>query len=145
MGPGSVILVPIDFEATSRHALDLARQLAGHIGAKVVVLHVYALPPYVYPGIGKKTLARLREETAKSAQEMLDELVTKVGNVEPMVREGDPREVILEVIEQIKPAFVVMGTRGREGLSRMLVGSVAEEVLRESPVPVMTVRGPEKD
>ena len=57
----------------------------------------------------------------------------------PMLRQADPRAAVLAAIEELSADLVVMGTHGRRGVTRLLVGSVAESVMRASPVPVMTV------
>lgn len=135
------ILYPTDFSDLSRPAFDLACSLARDYGAEIVVLHVRVPPvaavvdgmavpmPTVTPD---ETLARLRRVTAD------DPSVRVVHRLE----EGDPGSTILRVAAELEPDLLVMGTHGRSGLGRLLVGSVAEKVMRKAPCPVLTVKAP---
>ena len=67
-------------------------------------------------------------------------LVSSIGNLRTILRSGDPENLILSTIHELKPSLVIMGTHGRRGLKRLLLGSIAEHVLVRSPVPVMTIR-----
>ncbi len=140
------ILVPVDFNEPSAGALEAAAVLAAKFDAQLTLLHVYADPISSYgytEGISWPT-----EAVARAARAELDLAVTKVKascpNVEGVLACGDPSRKILEAIEKSGADVVVMGTHGRRGLTRVMLGSVAEKVLRLSRVPVLVVRGDEK-
>ncbi|HVK14017.1 MAG TPA: universal stress protein [Gemmataceae bacterium] len=134
-----LILCPTDFSSAAAVAFDLACGLARDYGAGVTVLHV-ARPPVSLaevaaserPGFRASLHARLHEiRPTESA-------VT----VTHMLTEGDPAENILETARGLPCDLIVMGTHGRSGLGRLVLGSVAEDVLRAAPCPVLTVRAP---
>lgn len=136
------ILVPTDFGEPATAALDLAVELARPFGAEVVVVHAYAIP-VVGSGEGPLIMAELTQRILSSAQTCLDEAVAVHKScgvpMRAFIREGDPWVVTLEVIKEARADLVAMGTHGRKGLPRFLIGSVAEKVVRTSPVPVLTV------
>lgn len=139
---GGVIVVPTDFEDASGKALELAKNLAGKLGAEVVLVHVYSLPTYTYPGLEPTLLPGFHGEVMQAAQRALDDLGMAQGGVRTLLREGDTALEILAVAGELGARFIVMGTHGRKGLSHLFLGSVAEKVVRRSTVPVMTVRAP---
>jgi nucleotide-binding universal stress UspA family protein len=135
------ILHPTDFTARSDCAFQLACALARAQGAQVVVLHVAApLPPVVTPGgvitdpaygdYEQGVCQRLCELRAPDPQ---------VG-VEHRLAEGEPATEILKVAQEVNADLIVMGTHGRTGIGRLLLGSVAEQVLRKALCPVLTVK-----
>ncbi len=142
------ILVPIDFSSSSRQALDHAVQLAQALGASVEVLHVHEASPYV----GPDTLAFLPVDlTDDRWEEMRGELTWELAHfvgtdrargLDVTVERGVPGDVIAQVARAHGADLIIMGTHGRTGLSRLVVGSVAETVMRRAPCPVMTVRVP---
>ncbi len=140
MSGSRVILVPIDFEEASIEALGQARNLAETLGFEVVLLHVYAVPAPFYSGIAPMTGPVLSEEIRLAATETLERFAAEHGNLRSILRCGDPTTETLAIIEEVKPEMVVMGTHGREGLAHLLLGSVAENIIRKSPVPVLTLR-----
>jgi nucleotide-binding universal stress UspA family protein len=135
-----MILVPVDFEGTSTRALDRARWLADALHADIVLLHVHHRPDFDHPEIPAETVARIQELSEATAQRSLADLAAKVGAREGLLRHGDPVEQILEAVRTLHPTMVVMGTHDRRALGRWLLGSIAVEVVRSSPVPVVTVR-----
>ena len=134
------ILYPTDFSPASRAAFEVARSLAWDNGAELIVLHVY--PPPTFHG---EVIAYRQPDGY--AEQLRDELrqacppgpVLKTGY---LVEEGDPAAVILDLAATAKCDLIVVGTHGRTGLGRLLMGSVAERVMRRSPCPVLTVRAP---
>jgi nucleotide-binding universal stress UspA family protein len=136
------ILVPTDFGGPATAALDYAVELARPFNADVVVVHAYAIP-VIGSGEGPLIMAELTQRILQAAQACLDEAVAvhaKCGvPMRAFIREGDPWVVTLEMIKEAHADLVVMGTHGRKGLPRFLIGSVAEKVVRTSPVPVLTV------
>lgn len=142
---GKSILVPVDFEPASLRALDVAREFAGLLGAEVILVHVCQPPAVAYPEVPPVLIANLYQEISSAAKKSLDELASKAGGLRSILREGDPAVETERVIDELHPAMVVMGTHGRRGLKRLLLGSVAEHVIRHSKSPVLTVHAPEGD
>jgi nucleotide-binding universal stress UspA family protein len=136
------ILVPVDFQEASLEALSLARELSSQLGMAIALMHVFTIPVVVYPGIEPIMAPGLSEEIATAAKRALEELASSVGCSQTILASGDPATEILQTINTLKPAFVAMGTHGRGGLSHLFMGSVAEEVIRSSCAPVITVRAP---
>ena len=130
------ILHPSDLSETSKAAFRLACALARDYGADLIVLHVYPLPVN-----GADAVDRDRSNDMET--DLLDAL-QKLTPHDPSIRityrveEGKPTEVIVGAAQGCD--LIVMGTHGRGGLTRAIMGSVAEHVLREAPCPVLTVR-----
>ena len=143
-GSKKTILVPIDFQEASLEALSLGRELGARLGMEIVLLHVFSIPVVVYPGFEPVMAPGLPEEIAGAARQALEQLARSAGGLKTMLASGDPPTEILKVIEKIQPAFVIMGTHGRKGLSHLFMGSVAEQVIRTSPVPVLTTHAREQ-
>ncbi|MEP7121436.1 MAG: universal stress protein [Byssovorax sp.] len=140
MEGSKIILVPIDFEEASVAALAQARDLADTLGFEVVLLHVYAVPATFYSGIAPMMGPGLPEEIRVAAGETLAKLAADHGNLRAILRCGDPTTETLAAIDELSPEMVVMGTHARTGVAHLLLGSVAENVVRKSPVPVLTLR-----
>jgi len=146
-GPGTnigalkKILCPVDFHPNSISALKFGWRLAQKYSANVSLLHVVPRPfepseiplEPLTPEWEQDTLAQL----AKVAAENLG----AKAKCKLLVKRGDPALAILEVEKELRPDLIVMATHGRTGLSHMILGSVAERTVRESTVPVLTVRG----
>lgn len=139
MEGSKTILVPVDFQDASLDALALARNLAARLGLEVVLLHAYAIPVVVYPGFDPIVAPGLPDEIATAAKSALEKLAAENGGLRTILRTGDPATEVMKVIDELRPALVAMGTHGRTGLSHLLLGSVAEKIVRASPVPVVTV------
>ena len=145
------ILVPTDFSACSRLALDYAMFFGRHCGSQIDVLHIWEPPRYVIPevtvqlpGEVRRSLADFaRAEAGKEMDGLLAGL-TVPGNVAVRGRleSGDPTEIIVELAAKESFELVVMGTHGRTGLSHVFLGSVAEKVVRRAGCPVLTIRQP---
>jgi len=135
------ILHPTDFSEHSEFALRLAGALARDYGARLIVLHVFEPPPLVY---GEVMLPPPLEDLRSAAQQQLDQLSVPDVNVRVQRRleQGDSVLEILHVAREAVADLIVMGTHGRTGLKRLLMGSVAERVTRQAPCPVLTVRTP---
>jgi len=144
MNGSKTLLVPVDFHDASLEALKFARDLATRLGLEVVLLHTYAIPVVVYPGFDPIVAPGLPEEIATTARTALESLAAEQGGLRSILRAGDPATEIIKCIEEEKPALVAMGTHGRRGLAHILLGSVAEKVIRGSPAPVVTVHAPHK-
>ena len=139
MERSKTILVPIDFQDASLEALAFARDLAGRLGLEVVLLHAYAIPVVVYPGFDPIVAPGLPDEIAATAKSAVERLAESAGDLRYILRAGDPATEILKVIDELEPALVALGTHGRTGLAHLLLGSVAEKIVRSSRVPVLTI------
>jgi len=134
------ILHPTDFSVRAQSALALACALARDHGARLIVLHVAPTPV----GYAEGMIPPDPEEYLEGLRQELQQLqVPDAGlQVERRLVEGDPVTEILRVAEDTGSELIVMGTHGRTGLARLLMGSVAELVMRRAPCPVLTVRVP---
>jgi nucleotide-binding universal stress UspA family protein len=132
------ILHPTDFSLCSKHAFELASSLARDHGARMIVLHVVDQPGVVYGGMIVPPPPAL-----KVAEEQVQEICKSEPSIpmESRVENGDPAPSILQVAAECKCDLIVLGTHGRSGLGRLLIGSVAEKVLRGATCPVLTVKG----
>jgi nucleotide-binding universal stress UspA family protein len=137
------ILHPTDFSASSQTAFDLACSLAKDHGARLVLLHVAAPAPVVV-GDGVLAPAVMPAEFLRDEEEQLRGLrpAQQGVPVEHVFVVGDVTKEILNVARDARADFIVMGTHGRTGLRRMLLGSVAEEIIRRAPCPVLAVKLP---
>jgi universal stress protein A len=141
------LLVPVDFSEASKQALDYAVGLARTCGDKLTLLHVVDLPSYVTDGHTPLHLTMaLRDDMQASAQRELARLLPE-GSGAPVeiarrVVVGVPHQQILEAAAAERVDWIVMATHGRTGLSHLLIGSVAERVVRTASCPVLTMRPP---
>jgi nucleotide-binding universal stress UspA family protein len=138
------ILVPTDFSPHASVALRFAEDLAKRSGASLCLLHAYEVTPYVLPeGVpmyDAALIARLREELGKHLELLKEEtLKAGVAHVETKLVEGNPARQIALTAEQWGASLIVMGTHGRTGFAHLLLGSVAEKVVRKSPCAVIAV------
>jgi len=138
--PFKKILSPVDFGENSLAALDVAATLARQAAATVIVLHVVTL--VMSPGEVPGEIELYRAQEAEAKEKLKDIVADRLKGVDHqiVIRIGDPAKVILMAAETLAADVVVMATHGRTGISRMLMGSVTERVLRDSPCPVLTVR-----
>lgn len=155
----STILVPVDFSPYSTRALLCAADIAARFGSSLIVLHVIAREAGAH-----ETQQRLQEKGLQIAQgvsdadlqailaehreqiytELLSFLPARLAQypIELRVVVGHPLERILETAVRSQVGLIVLGTHGRTGLSRVLMGSVAERIARLAPCPVMMVKAP---
>lgn len=135
----SKILCPVD-PLDDLSGLDVACALAQEAGDATLLL-LYVIPVVISsaPGVNPLPISQAEAESMlrKIAQEQLEgkvryQIYTKVG--------GDPGSVIVKAVEELAADSVVMATHGRKGIGHLILGSVAERVVRESPRPVLTVR-----
>jgi nucleotide-binding universal stress UspA family protein len=132
------ILHPTDFSEQSASAFHLAWSLARDHGARLVVLHVYP-PPVAH---GELVARRQPNGFHEQLWEQMHRLQAPEGvGVDYRLEEGDAADQIVLTARRLDCDLVVMGTHGRSGVSRLLMGSAAEQVLRRSPCPVLTVNG----
>lgn len=136
----SRILVATDFSPQGSNAVEWARSLADTFGAKLILLHVidvFSLAEIGWVMGGTDLLHLLREQAHKG----MGELKALIPDAQTVVREASPRPVIVDAALELDCQMIVMGTHGRSGLAHLALGSVAEYVVRNSKVPVLTVRG----
>ena len=138
--PISQILVATDFSPQASYALEWARSLADAFGAKLILLHVIDVFSLAEMGsvMGVLDLLHLLREQAHKGME---ELKALIPDAQTVVREASPRPVIVDAALELNCQMIVMGTHGRSGLAHLLLGSVAEYVVRNSKVPVLTIGG----
>lgn len=133
------ILVPTDFGDASERAREIALELARRFDARVTLLHVWMVPSPVY---GEGLSWPTDELEAASQRALAAALAASVKIYPPtkaVLRLGSAWERIVASVKEMDADLVVMGTHSRRGLSRVVLGSVAEKVVRLSPVPVLTV------
>jgi nucleotide-binding universal stress UspA family protein len=135
------ILFPTDFSHTGDAALALATVLARDTGAKLLIVHVEE-PPVAYGG--GELYYGIPNPATEDLQKMLDAVQPNDPHVpcERHLVTGDPATTIVKFAEEQGVDMIVMGTHGRTGLSRLLMGSVAESVVGRSKCPVLTLRQP---
>ena len=137
------IIVTTDFGEASDRALRLAVELARDSEAELLVLHVCELPFAAYgdmAAVPVDLVTPMVELLRKKLDELLESLREQVPRLRGTLKLGAPWEQILATVAEERADLVVMGTHGRRGLVHALLGSVAEKVVRLSPVPVLTVR-----
>jgi nucleotide-binding universal stress UspA family protein len=141
MLPVKTILHPTDFSENSAFAFRLACALARDYGARLVLVHV-APPPFgaysegIYLPTPEGYLEPLEDELKK-----LQPHDSNIA-VEHRLVDGEAAPMILKVAAEVKADVIVMGTHGRTGLARLVMGSVAEQVVRKARCPVLTVKHP---
>ncbi|MBI2389124.1 MAG: universal stress protein [Deltaproteobacteria bacterium] len=140
------VLAPVDFGAGSDHSLQVALDLAKLTGAHVHVLHVYQIPVYGFPDGAFLAGPEIATRLSEAAQKGLDNVVARVAatgaQVTGHLRQGNPPEEIVAAAEELGVDTIVLGTHGRKGIAHAIMGSVAERVVRTSPIPVLTARTP---
>ena len=142
------ILVPVDFSDCSRAALECAVMLAERFGASIHVLHVWDTPHYVGPEFlirePGETGSPLEKAALTQAETEMDEFLSAFPRREERFRvrfeSGKPYESIVKLAEDEHFDAIVMGSHGRSGLRRLVLGSVADKVVRTAPCPVITIR-----
>ncbi len=145
------VLCPIDFSDSSEHALTYAIALAQSYDATLKLLHVVQPPLMSVPGdpMVPEFSSEVMEDIAAASRRRLDEIATKtreqVANVETEIATGSPFVEIITVAKDQDVDLIVIGTHGRTGLAHVMIGSVAEKVVRKAPCPVLTVKHPEHE
>ena len=139
------ILVPIDFSAYADQALEYAIELAKTLQARLTLLHVIHLTPWTmgdmvttFPGI-------FLEEVETEAQQLMQASLGRLRDAglqgETVIVHGVPFQTIIDTAKEKGVDLIIMGTHGRTGLTHVLMGSVAERVVRLAPCPVLVTRG----
>ena len=145
------VLVPTDFSGTSDAALTYGKALAGQFGASLHLLHVLddsLLTAYASEAFSA-SLLRLRDEVEQDTRARLGAVLSveerRTFGAVVVLRRGEASAEIVGYASEQQIDLIVMGTHGRGPVSHMLLGSVAELVVRRSPCPVLTVRHPEHE
>jgi universal stress protein A len=140
------ILAPTDFSDYSKKAISDAFELARTFGATLSLLHVLEPSPYLgeftLPTMGEELLGDLERQASAALAQVLPEAQQAKIEVTRAVAIGAPSQKIVETAEAEHVDLIVMATHGRTGLSHLLIGSVAERVVRTAPCPVLTIRPP---
>ncbi|MCC6234327.1 MAG: universal stress protein [Verrucomicrobiales bacterium] len=142
------ILVPVDFSENSRKAIAYAAAFARLVNAKITFLHVIQVN-YAYGEFGAIDFNALEREMRGGAEKELNGLLASAKaqglNADAVVREGSPAKVIADVARELATDLLVVTTHGYTGLKHVLMGSIAEAVVRYAPCPVLVVRQQEHD
>ncbi len=135
------ILLPVDFSTAGEAAMQMATMLARDSGATLVILHVEE-PPLAYGG--GEMYYGLVEPDRTELTRMLHEIKPSDPSIPVVYRlvTGDPATSVVQAAEEEGADFIVVGTHGRTGLGRLLMGSVAEAIVRKAKCPVVTVKAP---
>ena len=146
----SKILVATDFSEVADAALDYGRTLAEHFRADLHLLHVAGDLLTANPGLGYvPDLTAVQREGEESALKQLEGRLATQGQIAHVYRRvitsNAPARTIVEYAKTASIDLIVIGTQGRSGVSRLLMGSVAERVVRTAPCPVLTVHHPEHE
>jgi nucleotide-binding universal stress UspA family protein len=137
------ILCPVDFSEVSLKAYRYAHSIASHYGAALVVQHTIELEQYVSgfyaPSI--ELFEEFRQALIANARQELQKLAGTSGGIQPecVVQEGMAADAILSLAQQRAISLIVLGTHGRRGFDHLMLGSVAERVLRHASCPVLAV------
>lgn len=141
------ILVPTDFSEPAAAALKWATTLAREFESKIYLLHVVP-EPYAYPWgteLSSLPLNEILAQSEEAARQRLGELAVETGlpkdRVSTSAVVGTPVDQVIALVKDERIDLVVLGTHGRGPVGHFLLGSVAERVVRRSPVPVLTVHG----
>jgi universal stress protein A len=139
------ILAPTDFSEYSKQAVAYAHELAQRFRATLMLLHVVELPPYPLEWLpprrlGGTLLGDLEQQATSDLAQVLPDAQGAAVAVTRRVVVGIPYRKIVEVAEAENVDLIVMATHGRTGLSHLIMGSVAERVVRTAPCPVLTIR-----
>jgi universal stress protein A len=139
------ILVPTDLGDHAGAALDYACELAQRIGATIHLLNVIGIPALGVPELGVALTGTMIDSLVTDNQATLDQVADayrakgfSIGRA--ILKTGDARDMINEAATELGVDLIIMGTHGRHGISRVLLGSVAETVVRTAPCAVLTIR-----
>jgi len=138
------ILVATDFSDGSQQALEYALRIAEKFGSELTLVHSWDAPNYAYATdlyLPTDMLVRIERAAVERLEQATTELKARFPGAKSLLRSGSPWEQILGGATDVKADLIVMGTHGRRGFERALLGSVAEKVVRMSRVPVLTVHG----
>ncbi len=138
------ILVPTDLSEGAEEALTYACEIASRFGATVHLLNVIGIPALGVPELGVALTSSMIDSMVRDNQVALEKLADSKRHLAPigevLLRTGDARDLINQAAKELSADLIVMGTHGRRGFARALLGSITESVVRTAPCPVLTVR-----
>jgi nucleotide-binding universal stress UspA family protein len=138
------ILVPTDLSEGAEEALDYACEIARQFGATVHLLNVIGIPALGVPELGVALTSTMIDSMVRDNQVALERIAdakrnqATIGQV--LLRTGDARDLINQTAKELGVDMIVMSTHGRRGVTRALLGSITETIVRTAPCPVLTVR-----
>jgi nucleotide-binding universal stress UspA family protein len=138
------IVVATDFSETSHRALELGLEIAQKFDAELILVHSWEAPSYSYGGgvfLPVDLVTPIEQAAVAQLERALTALQLRMPRATSMLRTGPAWEEVLAAAAQLQADLLVLGTHGRRGMSRALLGSVAEKVVRIAPIPVLTVHG----
>jgi nucleotide-binding universal stress UspA family protein len=139
------ILVPTDFSACAQEAVDYALKLAARLDANVCIMHAYLWPIAGWEGawaFPADVITQLDAESRAKLDSVVNKARETLPNTSARFYSGDPREAVPKLASELKADLIVIGTHGRKGLSRAILGSVTESVMRHAPCAVLAIRQP---
>ena len=139
------ILVPTDFSAASELALRYGQEMAKTFGATLNVFHVADDPVLFAATTSDKYRSEAIGKSNKMLEDMLSGSLDKVEDVQFSSKCGTAATEIVDYAKDTQIDLIIMGSHGHSAIASMLLGSVAEHVVRHSPCPVMTVRSPQHE
>jgi nucleotide-binding universal stress UspA family protein len=142
MLPIRTILHPTDFSERSEHAFQAAFSLARDHGSRLVIAYVRAPSVVAYGELGPVVPDPVQTPDDVKSRVTAGHVLDPWVEIEYRVTDGDPAAEIIRLATAVNANLIVMGTHGRSGLGRLLMGSVAEAVLRRAPCAVLTLKAP---
>ncbi len=148
MRPINHIMLATDFSESVQAATDLAIQFASKFAARLTLLHVFDAPSYVgafgdvYFAVPADQGKRVRADADRALAQLAERATAAGITTETLVVEGTAHQGILAAAQSRNIDLIVLGSHGRTGLKHMVLGSVAEDVVRVATCPVVTVRSP---
>ena len=139
------VLAPVEFDDTVQTVLEAAERVAAEAKGTIFLMHVV---PMVVAPTGMPNYVEIYKDQEKAARQKLEETAAHRRSdikYELLIRSGDPAREIILAERQLAADIIVLATHGRKGIRRMLLGSVAEGVLRDATCPVLTVQHQEPD
>jgi nucleotide-binding universal stress UspA family protein len=143
------ILVPVDFSQYGDEILKIALEMARKFDASIDLIHVIPNMDYFTPYesfMAAENIVAIQKGVEGEVEKDLDEVALKLPGitVKKAIRTGVAFVEILDYVKSEGIDLIIMGTKGRGGLEHIIIGSVAEKVLRKSPCPVLAIRPPKK-
>ncbi len=138
------ILCAVDFAESNNKIVDCAKSLARAFNSKIFVIYVApTFSQFIGLQIPSKSIDSFIEEVVSTAKQNMENFLNTNFYgiaVEGDVLRGDPAEIILSYSKEVEADIIVMGTHGRKGLNKLLFGSVAQKVIKQATIPVLTVK-----
>ncbi len=131
-------LVPTDYSANAQDALQYALDMARLSNAEVHVLSVLSFPPSTAGTTGSLAI-RMKEDAQAKMEEVLKFCEEQSFEVHPSIREGGVVPTVLNMVEEVEPDLIIMGTKGSSSIDSVVLGSVASKIIQKSPVPVLAI------